>query len=284
MAEVAQTRGWANMLATLLAAATIILAVVVVVLVRTIGDPPNPPTVEAIAEAVSNRLEEDGYLKKKAFDQRMDRLDEAVSALLTTEDFQRAVGDLKRTLQSCCGTSGARSVGRQPRIWVVFDNAKLDDDPTGTRPPIERLTADSRGIVINEDQQARLRLLATALRACATADRRVRLNIQGYSSTREFLDAQGRPMRDSEALNMKAANLRADSVIAHLREQGAYADNGVDVLYAAWQEYTDIQRPFLDSREEFQSADQELLNRAVFVEVLDSGGCAVEAGSGGDAR
>lgn len=278
-----ETRGVGNALATLLAAATAILAIAVVLLLWMVNPPP-PPTPEEIAEAVSAHLAKDGYLKKQTFDQRMGRLDEAVSVLLTTEDFQRAVGDLKRTLQSCCGTSGTPSVGRQPRIWVVFENAKLDDDPTGTQPAIERLTVNSRGIAISEEQRARLDLLAAALRACATPDRRVRLNVQGYSSTREFLDAQGRPMDVSEALNVKAANLRAANVTAQLRGPDEHADDGINVVHAAWQKYPDIRRPFLDSREEFQSTDQELLNRAVLVEVLDAGGCAVEAAGGRDNR
>ena len=247
-----------------------------------IVEPPTPstPTPAQIAEAVSERLAKDGYLNRQAFDQRMDALDEAASALLKTEDFQRAVDDLKRILQSCCA-SGTPLVGSKPRIWVVFENAKLNDDPTGTQSTIERLTADSRGIAISEEQRARLDPLAAALRACATPERRVRLNVQGYSSTREFLSAQGNPMPDSRALNVEAANLRAEAVIDHLREQGVHADDGVDVLHAPWQGYADMRRPFLDSGNGLQGTNQELLNRAVHVEVLDAGGCADEAAGSG---
>ena len=271
--------GRGNTLATTLAAATATLAMAVVAWMVIVVPP--PPTPTQIAEAVSERLAKDGYLKSQAFDQRMDALDEAVSALLKTEDFQRAVGDLERILQSCC--RGTPLVGSQPRIWVVFENAKLNDDPTGTQPTTERLTADSRGIAISKEQRARLNLLAAALRACATPERRVRLKVQGYSSTREFLDAQGDPILDSKALNVKAANLRANAVIGHLREPDEQ-DNGIDVQHTAWDEYPDIRRPFLDSGEEFHGTDQELLNRAVYVEVLDAGGCAVDGAGSGDAR
>ena len=287
MAHEARNRG--NTLATSLASATAILAVAVLAWLVLV-DPPTPPipttlpTPEQIADAVSKRLAEDGYLKKEAFDQRMGRLDEAVSTLLTTDGFQRAVAELKRslqTLQSCCGARSTPSGGRQPRIWVVFENAKLDDDPTGTLSAIARLKANSPGIVISEDQRARLDQLAAALRACATPERWVRLNIQGYSSTREFLDAQGQPMPDSEVLNVVAANLRAEGVVDHLSGEGLDAGSSVEVLHVPWQNYTDIRRPFLDSPDGVKGTDQEQLNRAVLVEVQDAGACAVEAASGG---
>ena len=273
MADDAPTRA-GNPLTALLGAATAILAIVVAVLA--LWPPPPCPDAATIAEAVSQRLEKDGYLKKDHFDGRMDRLNEAVSLLLKTEDFERGLADLKRALASCCGATNSPTVGLQPRIWVVFENARLDED--------KRLTAQSHGIAISGRQRERLDKLAQALLACAAPDRPVRLKIQGYSSTREFVDDGGRRLPDSDDLNLQAANLRAEVVIGHLRSQGLNEDAGVEIRHVDWQKYEDIRRPFLDSHEEVQSMDHELLNRAVFLEVLDAGKCAVDAASSGDAR
>lgn len=284
MADDAQGRYEGNRLVPLLAAATVALAIAVALLVW-VTWPPNGPGVDVdvdkIAVAVSKRLEEDGFLKKDAFDERMDGLEEAVSLRLTTNDFNQAIVDLKRAIEAiegaCCdGSAVTPPIARQPRIWVAFDNARLDEDPTGTLAPIQRLTKDSDGIALPDRQQERLSRLAAALRACALPDRRVRLSIQGYSSTREFVDAQDQPLQGSQALNVKAANLRAGVVIDHLREQRAGEGNGVDIDHVAWTDYPTMRQPFLDSREEFQSTAQELLNRVVLVEVRDAGGCALE--------
>ena len=285
MADDAQSRGEGNRLVPLLAAATVALAIAVALLVW-VTWPPNGPGVDVdeIAAAVSKRLEEDGFLKKDAFDSRMDGLEEAVSLRLTTNDFNQAIADLKRAIEAiegtCCdGPTVTPPVAGQPRIWVAFDNARLDEDPTGSLAPTQRLTKDSDGIALPDFQQERLNRLAAALRACALLDRRVRLRIQGYSSTREFVDAQGQRMPGSQTLNVEAANLRAGVVIDHLRNRGLISDNGVDIDHVPWTDYPTMRRPFLDSREEFQSAAQELLNRVVLVEVHDAGGCAL-----GDAR
>lgn len=281
MAADAQAQKSGDTLVTLLGAATAVLAVAVAVLVwNALGEPPsNGPDPEKIAEAVSKRLAKDGYLKEETFNRRMNSLDQVVSSLLTAANFERAVDDLKRALENtCCGVPGS------PRIWVLFENAKLEDDETGARSPRERLTAASRGIAIGDREQARLNVLAAALRACAVGDRRVRLNIQGYSSTREFVDAQGRAMPDSQALNLEAANLRAEGVISHLRGQKVHEENGVDIHHVPWQNYAAIRRPFRDSDDEIDGTDQERLNRVVLVELHDAGACAVEAVGGGNAR
>lgn len=288
MAEDAPARGGDNSLVTLLAVATAILALIVGLLVwpivdwETIDPPPGdpPPGVDAIAAAVSLRLEQDGFLKKSHFDSRMDHLDAAASSLLKAEEFRRAIAELKRALGSaCCGSVPVPppAGGRQPHFWVVFDNAKLEEEGEDGRSALERLTASSPGIAIGYRQRERLDRLAAALRACATSAHRVVLNIKGYSSTREFENAQGEPLQDSQALNVKAANLRTESVTAHLLEQGVHAENGIDVQHVLWQDYHEMKRPFLDSHEEIESTDQELLNRAVHVELVDAGGCAVDA-------
>ena len=284
MADDPQGRYEGNRLVPLLAVATAALAIAVALLVW-VTWPPNGPGVDVdvdeIAAAVSKRLEKDGFLKKDAFDERMDGLEEAVSLRLTTNHFNQAIADLKRAIEAingaCCdGSTATPPVARQPRIWVAFDNARLDEDPTGTLAPIQRLTKDSDGIALPNQQRQRLNRLAAALRACALPDRRVRLRIQGYSSTREFVDAQGQSIQGSQALNVKAANLRAGVVIDNLHEQRAGEDDGVDIDHVPWTDYSTMRRPFLDSREEFQSAAQELLNRVVLVEVRDAGGCALE--------
>ena len=279
MADDAQGQGGGKSLVAFLAAATAALAIVLALLIIW---PPNGPTPEEIAAAVSARLEKDGFLKKDAFDSRMDGLETKVSLLLTTERFDQAIAELKRAIEAingtCCeGPTATPPAARQPRIWVTFENARLDKDPTGALAPLRRLTQDSEGIALSGGQQQRLNALADALRTCALPDRRVRLRIQGYSSTREFVDAGGQPMRDSQALNVEAANLRAEAVIDHLRAARAGEDNGVDIDHAAWKGYPQMRRPFLDARDEFESTAPELLNRTVLVEIRDAGGCALDA-------
>lgn len=284
MADDAPPRGTGRTLVTLLAAVAAVLAVTVAWLVwRGTDEPPCCPQVDvkAIAEAVSIRLEEDGYLKQSHFDRRTDDLDAAVSLLLTAEEFRAAIAGLKRAC--CAGPSGAPPVSR---IWVVFDNAQLDEeDATGT-DPLNRLTESSHGIAISEAQRERLDGLARALDACATPDRPVRLKIQGFSSTREFVGEGGIALPDSESLNLKAANLRAANVSDHLDPPGEGSDteSNVKVSHVRWTSYADIRRPFLDAPEGIDSTEQELLNRSVLVEIEDAGACAVEAagkGSGG---
>ena len=276
MADDAQGRGGGKSLVAFLAAATAALAIVLALLIIW---PPNGPTPEEIAAAVSVRLERDGFLKKDAFDSRMDGLETKVSLLLTTERFDQAIAELKRAIEAingtCCeGATATPPAARQPRIWVTFDNARLNMDPTGALAPLQRLTKDSDGIALSQEQQQRLNTLADALRTCALPDRRVRLRIQGYSSTREFVDAGGQPMRDSQELNVEAANLRAKVVIDHL---SAGEDDGVDIDHAAWKGYPQMRRPFLDAREEFENTAPERLNRTVLVEIRDAGGCALDA-------
>lgn len=277
MADDAPTRGSGRTLVTLLAAVAAVAAVLAATLAWLVWR--DLPTVEEIAEAVSIRLAKDGYLKQSHFDGRMDDLDKAVSLLLTAEEFRAAIAGLKRAC--CAGPSGAPPVSR---IWVVFDNAQLDDAPAGTKPT-DRLTRSSQGIAISETQLDRLDGLARALDACATPDRPVRLAIQGFSSTREFVDADGEPMDDSEELNLNAANFRAANVIAHLDSaEGSDTESNVEVIHDPWPTYADIRRPFFDSPEGIERTEQELLNRAVLVEIEDAGACAVEAvgeGSGG---
>lgn len=272
MADDAPPRGSGRTLVTLLAAVAAVLAATLAWLVwRGTDEPPGCPTVDpppacpavditAIAEAVSVRLAEDGYLKKSHFD--------------------TVIAELKGTLGSaCCGDSS----GRPPvsRIWVVFDNARLEDAPAGT-PPTERLTETSHGIAISETQLDRLDGLARALDACATPDRPVRLNIHGFSSTREFVGEGGTSMEGSDDLNLNAANFRAANVVDHLTDE-LDAESNVEVIHDPWPTYAAIRRPFFDSPEGVERTDQELLNRAVLVEIQDAGACAVEAvGEGSD--
>lgn len=281
MADDAPPRGSGRTLVSLLAAVAAVLAVTVAWLVwRETDEPPCCPQVDvkAIAEAVSIRLEEDGYLKQSHFDSRMDDLDTAVSSLLTAEEFRAAIAGLKSAC--CAGPSGAPPVSR---IWVVFDNARLDEeDATGT-DPLKRLTKSSHGIAISNGQLGRLNRLTAALYACATPDRPVRLKVQGFSSTREFVGVNG--IDGSNELNLKAANLRAANVTAHLESpEGSDTESNVEVRHVPWPDYADIRRPFLDAPEGIERTEQELLNRSVLVEIEDAGACAVEAagkGSGG---
>lgn len=271
MANGDEARRSGNLLTSLLSAAVVVLSATVAVLVWLVPDP------ETIATTVSKRLEKDGFLKEGLFNERMNVVDRA------HEDIKNTLARIEAALGSCCvdgqpppvtpGTLG-------PYLQVLFKNAgrnnqQLAAEDESVEEALARLTPESVGIALSDVQREELDKYAAAFQACA-AGGRVRLKVQGYSSTREFVNAQGEIHRHSDALNVKTANLRARGVIDYLDDRGgANAANGVDVLHTPWRSYGAMRRPFLDVDDDFAGAEQEQLNRVVLVEIQDAGGCSV---------
>ena len=236
--------------------------------------------VEAVVEKLSES--ERGLLTKDVFNGRMEPVDaslqaleEAVASRLATEKFRRRIAELEGTIEnrSCCAEGS--TTASNPRIEVLFDNARLQPRKSGGSAA-QRLTENSPGIALTASQEAELDKLAAALRACAAPGTTVRLKIQGYSSTQPFV-ATGGLLDDSDELNVMAANLRAKAVSDRLASQGIDKDGGFDVQRQQWLAYGDMERPFLDSHGSFQGTAQEQLNRVVFVELEDAGACQRDA-------
>ena len=213
---------------------------------------------------------------------RLDMLDaahkeikESVEKRLTKEHFDERIDRLERLLGllgDCC-PRGPREVPTEtnPRIGLMFNNARL---PAGREPSPDGLSEKSPGIALSHAQGEKLDKLADALVACAELDpinHPVHLKVQGYSSTLPF-KRDGRVLRFSNQLNLAAANLRARVVTQRLADRRAHRGNGVHVERREWQSYPEIERPFQDA-EGFDGADQEQLNRVVYIDLQDAGSC-----------
>ena len=206
-------------------------------------------------------VEVDGLLTEEEFRKRMDVVDSAheeisksVEKRVTTEHFDKRIDELKELLTRCCkgGSSGS------PRLEVMFENARLDGRSS--------LSEESHGIALSDAQKGRLDKLSDALVACA-APAPVRLKVQGYSSEREF---EG--VSDSEIHNLEAANLRAKVVKDRLAARGANEMNRVHVRRESWPTYDQIRRPFKETIGS-SGTDHEQLNRVVYIDLQDAGGC-----------
>lgn len=196
----------------------------------------------------------DDLLTKEEFRKRLDAVDAAHGEIKESVDqLGERIDDLEQLIGRCCkGRSGSSGPSEpNPRLGVMFENARLSDGA---------LSRDNDGIALSGEESERLGKLAAALAACA-APAQVRLKVQGYSSTRKFRGAS-----NSDELNLLAANLRAEVVKARL------AANNVDVRHVPWQSYAEIRRPFEDAQG-FSGMAQEQLNRVVYIEVQDAGGC-----------
>ena len=220
--------------------------------------------VAILAWVVFTRSDVDGggLLTEKEFRKRMDVVDaaheeikESVEKRVTTEHFDKRIDELKELLTRCCNRGN-------PRLEVMFENARLEGRP---------LNEKSRGIVLSDVERQKLDKLAPVLVACA-APAPVHLKVQGYSSTRPF---KGASERISNALNLEAANLRATVVIDHLAAKHANEMNDVHIHHDPWLNFLAIQRPF-DDKAGLPGADRERLeqlNRVVYIDLLDDGGC-----------
>ena len=182
-----------------------------------------------------------------ALDAAHEQIKESVAQRLTAERFEERIDELERYLIS----------RTNPRLEVMFGNANLDGKP---------LNEESPGIKLSLDAERELDKFAAALTACA-ASAPVWLKVQGYSSTREFENAP-----NSNELNMRTANLRATVVVARLVLKTADAKNEVHVRHDPWDSYDEVLRPFEDAAG-FSEREQEQLNRVVYIELQDAGGC-----------
>lgn len=208
-------------------------------------------------------VEVDGLLTEEEFRKRMDAVDSAheeisksVEKRVTTEHFDKRIDELKELLTRCCNRGN-------PRLEVMFENAGLEGKSS--------LDEESPGIALSDVQEEKLDELADELVACATPPSEpVRLKVQGYSSTRPF---KGASERISNALNLSAANLRAKVVIDRLVVRDPM--NYVDIRHEPWRNYAAIQRPF-DDKAGLSGTEREhleQLNRVVYIDLQDAGGC-----------
>ena len=146
---------------------------------------------------------------------------------------------------------------------LLYKNAHLNDD--------EDITRDSSGVKLAPRHERRLEKIAIAFTACQreTASA-VKFRVTGYSSTAKFRrkgpnGEVGEIISDSDKLNLKTANLRAEVVTTYLREKGFEVEN------KPWDSFEDLIRPYLDDSQ--PGTDQQALNRTVFIQVLHAGAC-----------
>lgn len=224
--------------------------------------------VAILAWIVFGRL--DDLLTKDEFRERMDAVDAAHEA--AHKEVIERIKKLEQIIGDCCNETTKTTKITNPRVELMFDNARLGFDTAGA--PLDELSEESSGIALSEPQRKKLDKLADALVACATLDAKdkVHLKVQGYSSTRPFMDG-GRVRNDSDLLNKDAANLRAEVVIARLDIKVSQASN-IHVDHEPWDQYADIERPFKDLYPlGTGETDQEQLNRVVYIDLKDAGRC-----------
>lgn len=146
----------------------------------------------------------------------------------------------------------------ESRFTFLYENARLNEH--------REVTKDSFGIKLAHRHVRRLDLLTSAFRPCHRADQPVKFRVTGYSSTAEFRSQPGgKPLPNSDALNLETANLRAQVVGDHLERQGFQVDT------EQWPLGHDLERPYLDDVQ--PGMDQQALNRTVFIELESAGAC-----------
>lgn len=144
------------------------------------------------------------------------------------------------------------------RHTFLYENARLNEEG--------EVTADSVGVKLAGRHLKRLALLTNALRPCHRPDAPVVFEVTGFSSTAEFrAQPGGEALSNSDALNLKTANLRRQLVSDYLESQGFH------VVSIKWLSEREMQRPYRD--EDPQSVAQQALNRTVFVDIKSAGAC-----------
>ena len=129
-------------------------------------------------------------------------------------------------------------------------------------------TENSFGVKLAHRHLRRLDLLANAFGPCHRSNNPVEFNVTGYSSTAEFrFQPSGRRLLNSDELNLKTANLRAQIVGTYLKSKG----KGFRVTTVQWPQGHDLQRPYLDDVR--PGIDQQALNRTVMIELVSAGAC-----------
>ena len=105
------------------------------------------------------------------------------------------------------------SIRVKSRFTFFYENARLNND--------REVVVDSVGIRLAPRHHRRLELLTKAFRPCNREDAPVEFAVSGYSSTAEFrAQPEGEPLDESDALNLKTANLRAKIVGNYLLSEG----------------------------------------------------------------
>lgn len=156
-----------------------------------------------------------------------------------------------------CGDSPP-SVTVKSKFTLLYENARLTES--------RDITENSVGVKLADRHRTRLDLLAKAFGPCHRSVAPVEFRVTGYASNAEFrLQPGGEPMPDSDELNLRTANLRAQIVGDHLENEG------FNVETTRWLRKDDLRRPF---REDTQPGiDQQALNRTVLIELVSAGAC-----------
>jgi hypothetical protein len=137
----------------------------------------------------------------------------------------------------------------------------------------------SAGVVPGKPEEESLAFLMRSLHGCGDTTGRnvIRLTVVGFASSAEF---KGRASEQSSALNLDAANRRADEVARILRRlrDGEGLTAQVVIETRPWSTYEAMveHRPFNDRPTAARGQhDQEVFNRVVEVEMVDAGSCEV---------
>ena len=154
---------------------------------------------------------------------------------------------------------------------LVFKNARLD----GNR----QLTLKSVGITLEDIHIKQIEQLIHAFAPCGhDKNQPVKLELEGYSSSRDFIDSNGDKLLNSDELNVKAASLRAENVynffIGYLKKNKINSHIDFNEL-KSWDHIDQMTRPFLDKSNLLKGSGQELLNRSVFVKLKHAGACEI---------
>ena len=150
------------------------------------------------------------------------------------------------------------------KFTLLYENARLTEN--------SEITEDSFGVKLEPWHLKHLELLTKAFVPCHRSDDPVEFRVTGYASSAEFrFQPSGDPMPNSDELNRKTANLRAQIVGDHLR------NHGFNVATKQWASTEHLQRPYLDDAP--PETDQQALNRTVLIRPAKAGTCDVRHGS-----
>ena len=210
----------------------------------------------------------------KAIDSALGRLDKTVSdAVRGLEGLEGRIADavskkllaegcqLTKTPEGCGGVAPPPLPPLPPikvnsKFTFLYENARLNEDG--------EIARDSVGVKLTQRHRKRLERLTKALQPCHAASAPVEFEVAGYSSTADFrIRPDGSSMSNSDELNRKTANLRAQIVVDYLEEQGFQVN--------PTQPSGDLQRPYVDDAQ--PGVDQQALNRTVLIELKSAGTC-----------
>ena len=250
---------------TLLYAAVLLLAVAVGYLAWAVSRGATPPGAghaeikEQLTKLADDLASQHAAIGEQIAPQSMDGLFDLIASVVR-QAIKDSICDAPRP-SDCPRPLPPLSV--VSNFTLLYKNAHLNDD--------EDITRDSSGVKLAPRHERRLEKIAIAFTACQreTASA-VKFRVTGYSSTAKFRrkgpnGEVGEIISDSDKLNLKTANLRAEVVTTYLREKGFEVEN------KPWDSFEDLIRPYLDDSQ--PGTDQQALNRTVFIQVLHAGAC-----------